>query len=581
MIAGIHDAKQARDVLRTTGVAAGSFVGLVVGSRHSAGLAVAGHRWAIDCDAVAQVIAQLDRELRPRWVLWSNDTATALISSGVRIATCWDVAAVHRMLDGVWRVDPVRVWSRMRGLDHRVAPSLGQLDLLSAAGDDGGDPELPERADGYLRPEWVAGGWAHSSTRMASWADAALRVAQWQRDALARIPSARHAEATARSESAAELLCAELAFDGLPIDRVAAEALLEGIIGARPTSEAMADAQRAQRDREVLQHLPEGSGIDLRSPADVKSMLRRVGIEVADTRAHRLEQHRDVHPIVDALLKWRKAERIATTFGYSWLDAHAGSDNRLRGEWSGSDGAAGRMTAGAGMHNMPVELRPLVVAAPGHVFVRGDLGQIEPRVLAAVSGDEALRDAALDDDLYAPVARRLGVDRQKAKIAVLAAMYGQTSGTAGQALRGMEAAYPVAIKYLNDAAQAGIDGRDLRTYGGRLIRMWPIGDDADYRSAAAARGRYARNAMVQGAAAELFKMWAATVRARGADIDARIVLCLHDELLLHVPEGNADATARLLYDCLAEAAHRWQTSTPGVRFVADVSVVRSWADAKS
>ncbi|MDO9176385.1 MAG: DNA polymerase, partial [Actinomycetota bacterium] len=294
-----------------------------------------------------------------------------------------------------------------------------------------------------------------------------------------------------------------------------------------------------------------------------------------------LEQMRTVHPAIDAWLHWRKAERIATTFGYGWLDTHVGADGRLRGEWSGSDGAAGRMTAGAGLHNLPAELRPVVVAEPGHVFVRADLGQIEPRVLAAVSGDPALIAATQDDDLYAPVAARLGVERSVAKIAVLAAMYGQTSGTAGQALRGMETGYPVAMKYLSDAAQAGVEGRDLRTYGGRLIRMYPVPDDADFRAVSAGRGRYARNAMVQGAAAELFKVWAVTVRARGAAIDARIVLCLHDELLLHVPVDHADGAVQLLHDCLAEAAFRWQPrrSVP-VRFVADVSVVRSWADAK-
>ncbi len=109
--------------------------------------------------------------------------------------------------------------------------------------------------------------------------------------------------------------------------------------------------------------------------------------------------------------------------------------------------------------------------------------------------------------------------------------------------------------------------------------MWQIREDADYRAVAAARGRFTRNAMVQGAAAELFKVWAVTVRARGASLDARIVLCLHDELLLHVPAANADTAVALLHDCLAEAAHRWQRGA-GVRFIADVSVVRSWADAK-
>jgi DNA polymerase I - 3''-5'' exonuclease and polymerase domains len=57
-------------------------------------------------------------------------------------------------------------------------------------------------------------------------------------------------------------------------------------------------------------------------------------------------------------------------------------------------------------------------------------------------------------------------------------------------------------------------------------------------SRAAAYGRYARNAMIQGAAAELFKVWAVIVRARCAPLGARIVLCLHDELLVHVPRAG-------------------------------------------
>jgi DNA polymerase-1 len=386
-------------------------------------------------------------------------------------------------------------------------------------------------------------------------------------------------EATARAESTAELLCTELAHDGLPIDRTAAEALISSLVGPRPRDEAEAAAGRRSRDAEVLAHLPSSAGVDLRNPADVKAMLRRLGIDVQDTRAWRLEGMRDVHPVVDALLKWRKAERIATTFGHGWLTEHVGADGRLRGTWSASDGAAGRMTAQAGLHNLPGELREVVVAEPGYVFVRADLGQIEPRVLAAVSGDDALRRATQDDDLYAPVATRLGVERPIAKVAVLAAMYGQTSGTAGQALRGMETAYPVAMQYLESAAKQGQAGIDVRTYGGRLVRVGEV-TDGDFRGAAAAgRGRYARNAMVQGAAAELFKVWAVTMRARLGDLDGRIVLCLHDELLLHVREDHAAAVVSLLDRCLGEAAHRWHP-TSGVRFVTDTSVVEKWSDAK-
>ena len=200
-------------------------------------------------------------------------------------------------------------------------------------------------------------------------------------------------------------------------------------------------------------------------------------------------------------------------------------------------------------------------------------------MLAAVSGDPSLCRATQDDDLYAPVAKRLGVERSVAKIAVLAAMYGQTSGTAGQALRGMETGYPVAMRYLADAAQAGADGHDLRTYGGRLIRMFEIADDADHRSAAAARGRYARNAMVQGAAAELFKVWAVTVRARAAVLDARIVLCLHDELLVETTYENAETVVEVIGRSLDRTAAWWSAGS-GVRFVTDTTMAASWAEAK-
>jgi DNA polymerase-1 len=221
------------------------------------------------------------------------------------------------------------------------------------------------------------------------------------------------------------------------------------------------------------------------------------------------------------------------------------------------------------------------VAEPGHVFVRADLGQIEPRVLAAVSGDRALTEAARADDLYAPVAEQLRLDRPTAKVAVLAAMYGQTTGHGAQALRRLNAAYPVAMAYLDTADRAGRAGRDLRTYGGRLIVLAPPGAEGT-RSAsrAAAYGRYARNAMIQGAAAELFKMWAVTVRARCGPLGGRIVLCLHDELLVHCPAGQGEAVSRLVGDCLHEAARRWAPGC-GVRFISDTTIVRSWSEAKA
>ena len=95
----------------------------------------------------------------------------------------------------------------------------------------------------------------------------------------------------------------------------------------------------------------------------------------------------------------------------------------------------------------------------------------------------------------------------------------------------------------------------------------------------AARGRFARNAIIQGAAAELFKAWAATVRALGAPLGAQIVLCLHDELLVHAPAERAAEVAAVVDQALADASRRWSGGAP-VRFVADTSVIERWSDAK-
>jgi DNA polymerase-1 len=533
--------------LGRAGVRPGDLVGLTVAADGAVTVAGDGAEWQA---SVADVGAA-DENVRPRWVVWSQETARELVGRGVRLATCWDVAAVHRLLFGGWRAEPGYAWACLHGQAPDAVPApASEPDLFSTADD---APDAP-----------VLG------------AAAALAAARLQ---LARLEEEGGGArvSTARSESTAELLCAELSADGLPLALTAAEGLLSEIIGPRPRGPADAAAIRAARDAGVLRHAPDRSAADLRSPVQVKSLLAAAGIDVPDTRAWRLEEFRDRSPLVAALLDWRKAERISTTYGYAWLDEHLGPDGRLRGAWTGSDGAAGRMTASSGLHNMPAVLRQAVLAENGHLLVRADLGQIEPRVLAAVSRDAALAAATAADDMYLPVAAELGVDRPTAKVAMIAAMYGQTTGHGGVAGRRMRSAYPVAMGYLDAADRSARAGRDLRTYGGRLLRM---SGGAVSAAREAGRGRYGRNAVVQGAAAELFKMWAVTVRARTAPLGARIVLCLHDELLVHVPAERAEQAAGLVDACLTEATRRW---APGgkVRFIADITVAGSWADAKS
>jgi DNA polymerase I len=554
------------------------------------GLAVASHQqsWTISCPDPAAVVQAIERHVKPRWLWWSASTAAGadspmnIVPMNIDVAMCWDLCAVHRLLFAGWKTDPARVWARLQGLSAESIPSMGQLDLLGDRSDEGDDTDFPVRPDGHLRPEWISGHWRSTPNLMAVWAQVSLRAYDLQVELLGGLPNETAALTTARSESLAELLCTELEREGLPLDIARVETILESSVGARPRSETDIATNRERRDKAVLVHLRPGVSADLRNPAQVRAMLRTVGVDVPDTRAGRLEPYRSVHPLVDALLVWRKAERLSTTYGYNWLDQHVDSDSRLRGSWSGSDGAAGRMTAQAGLHNLPAELREAVAAEPGYVFVHADLGQIEPRVLAAVSGDAALASAAQEDDMYAPVAKRLSVDRATAKLAVLGAMYGATSGVAGEALRGLERAYPTAMAFLDAANKSGLYGIDIRTHGGRLVRMKPqraASEDANERSAAAAQGRYARNALIQGAAAELFKAWAVTVRGRVAPFGAHIVMCLHDELLIHTPVAHGEEVCRIVERSLPDAANRWMPNSP-VRYVVVASTISRWSDAK-
>jgi DNA polymerase family A len=553
---------------------------LVAGPSGRAGAVLHDGRCAVlAADELVAEVARLEEEHRPRWVWWAAATdAAAAVRAGVHLARAWDVAEAHRLLHGGWDASPAQAWAAAHELPPDTLPTAPAGDLFDLVAPALPGPGVLVDDAGHLRADHAT--WLEDAPHLEPWAVAALEVAGRQHDAA--VATSERLVATVASESAAALLCVELERDGLPLDRQATEALVARAAGPRAESPEAEAAGRRARDAVVLRHVPGRESTDLRNPQQVRELLAAVGVDVPNTRKWVLEPYRGVHPVVDALLTWRRDERIATTYGYRWLDTHVGPDDRLRGRWTACDGAAGRMTAENGLHNLPTALRPGVAAHPGHRFVRADLGQVEPRVLAVVSHDDAFAAATRADDLYAPVAERLGVERAVAKVAVLAAMYGQRSGAAGEALRGLESAYPVAMGLLDRAYATGVRGEPLRTYGGRLVptgrflAQQPVGADPALDGA---RGRFARNAVIQGSAAELFKAWAATVRATTRDLGAQVVLCLHDELLLHVPAAAADEAARRVDAALVDAARRWSGGAP-VRFVADTSVIDRWSDAK-
>ena len=214
----------------------------------------------------------------------------------VPVARAWDLAAVHRL--------------RPRRVAGRAGRGLGPLARSRPRHGAGAAPPgplrprpgagRPRRARRPRRPPapGVDGrrvGRHAGPPGPVGGPRARRRGAPARRRRLRWAPIRPQALATARAESTAEVLCVELGAGGLPIDVAVAEAIIAGIVGARPRSAAEADAQRAERDAAVLRHAPPGR-TDLRNPAQVRSLLRRVGVEVDDTRAWRLEQLRDAHP---------------------------------------------------------------------------------------------------------------------------------------------------------------------------------------------------------------------------------------------------------------------------------------------
>jgi DNA polymerase-1 len=244
--------------------------------------------------------------------------------------------------------------------------------------------------------------------------------------------------------------------------------------------------------------------------------------------------------------------------------------------------------------------------------VVADAAQLEPRVLAALAGDEALAMAAGTGDLYQALADAFGGERANAKIALLSAMYGGAAGQARQLLAVLRHRFPLAARYVELAAQAGEEGKVVRSRLGRTCPPpssdWrgltaepddPAAEEPRAGRSVRARGRFTRNFVVQASAADWAVVFLAGLRRRlgfhtmhnesgvpvsvpgasGGDGQPRLVFFQHDEVIVHCPAGAAEDVAAAVGEAAAEAGRLVFGPTP-VRFPVTTAVVRSYADAK-
>jgi len=387
-----------------------------------------------------------------------------------------------------------------------------------------------------------------------------------------------------------------MAAAGLPWRPEVHDAVLTELLGPRPRAGAA-----PQRLADLAARIGAAFGgrpLNPDSPAQVLRAFAAAGTPLPSTRSHVL---RGVdHPAVPLLLAYKELSRLHAAYGWSWLDAWV-AGGRFRPEYVPGGVVSGRWaTRGGGALQIPHALRRAVVADPGWTFVVADASQLEPRVLAALSGDEGLARAAAGGDLYAALAAdAFGGDRARAKTALLAAMYG---GDVGQLMAVLRRRFPAAVGYVEAAARAGEEGGLVRSRLGRTCpapssgwlaateRAGGADPDAEAggraRRAARDRGRFTRNFVVQASAADWALVLLAAVRRRLADpgppgrpAGPHLVFFQHDEVVVHCPRADADRVAGVLRDA-AEESGRLVFGPTSVRFPLAVAVVDCYADAK-
>ena len=512
-------------------------------------------RQVIRHEALASLIAH--RGASHRWV-W-NDAPRwypRLLEAGVEVARCHDLRLCHAILRDSELVTDATLRAAARWDITGTAPEAD--DALFSFEDRPGVPDEPEEV---------------------------LAEFTRQQRAVSSSAAPDRLRLLLAAESAGVLIACELQAAGLPWNADVHDRILVEALGARPAGGGLPTKLQALAD-EVRTAL-EDPRASLDSQPKLLRALHRVGVAARTTSRWELAEYD--HPVIAPLLAYKKGMRLLSANGWEWL-AQWAADGRFRPVYVPGGVVTGRWaSSGGGALQLPRLLRGAVRADPGWKLVVADVAQLEPRVLAAMSRDTALAQAARGTDLYEGiVASGVVSTRQEAKIALLGAMYGATTGDSGRLVPALRRAYPRAMGLVDAAAAEGEAGGVVSTWLGRTspppAAAWRDiqsragaaeareGDDQAARRAARDRGRFTRNFVVQGTAAEWALAWLADLRvqlAAFAPVDAaeaapasgpvfsrraHLAFFLHDEIIVHTPAAQADAAAAAVRESAARAA---------------------------
>ncbi len=320
------------------------------------------------------------------------------------------------------------------------------------------------------------------------------------------------------------------------------------------------------------------------------------------TDAATLERLRGEHPVVENLLAYREVEKLRSTYGQGLLAEVNADTGRIHATFNQTVARTGRLSSDApNLHNIPVRtetgraFRTVFVPAAGTELLIADYNQIELRCIAHLADDPGLITAfeAGEDIHTATAAQVFGVPptdvgtelRSKAKMVSYGLAYGMEAYGLAQRLSiptedaqvildAYFGAFPAVADYMDGAvAQARKLGYTETLFGRR--RPIPELRSDNFRVRQAGE-RQAKNAGIQGLAADIFKVALVNIDnalAAGA-MQSRLILQVHDEVILEVPEPERDAAADLVRHEMCSACEL------RVPLVVDLAFGTTWAAAK-
>ncbi|MBE6701777.1 MAG: DNA polymerase I [Ruminococcaceae bacterium] len=319
------------------------------------------------------------------------------------------------------------------------------------------------------------------------------------------------------------------------------------------------------------------------------------------TDAETLEKLRFYSPIIDNILEYRHLSKLHGTYIEGLLKV-VHEDNRIRTSFNQKQTQTGRLSsAEPNLQNIPVRteqgsrLREFFTARQGHVLIDADYSQIELRVLAHMSGDKNLIDAFNSGaDIHSITASQVfkvkleevnSTLRSRAKAVNFGIVYGMgefslagdlhvSMKEAKDYINGYFATYPMVKNWLDSAVKEGYEKGYVTTLWGRRRYIPELtGTKKQLRSFGE---RVAKNSPIQGTAADLIKLAMVKTEKRliSEGLESRLILQVHDELIIEAPEKEADYVAKLLKEEMEGVAEM------SVKLSVDVGIGTNWLSAK-